>query len=1132
MQNIAAAIAQLPVVLYTYLSKNQKGRFIMKISACFITISVLTIHLLLASPGMGQDLHEKKITLELKNESLSRSLAKIGSLSGFRLAYPSDLVLKHNNINLQRDNRSVSTTLDLVLSNTNLTYKQAGNQIIIFARDIKNTPDSTQNFETYYQLPADTAITGIIFDAVSGQPMENVSVTLKGTRLGTTTDLNGHFRLSLQNRSGILVISFTGYAEQQFVLDGKKTFRVALEKSDKKLDEIVIVGYGTSSIRKNTGSVSSITSDVIARQPVGNPLNTLQGQIAGAVVTQINGLPGSRVAIQIRGVNSLNSGLQPLFVIDGIPFNIQDQSYPTSNDLNSYGLSGAQRGISPFSIINPSDIERIDVLKDADATAIYGTRGANGVVLITTKKGKAGKTKLDVNVYRGSGKVGRFIDMMNTQQYRALRKEAFTNDGLTPSPATAPDLFTWDSTTTTDWQKKYVGGTANITDAQVTVSGGDSRTRMLFNAGYHKETTVFPGDYHDTRFSGRLNVEHNSLDRKFNANVSVNFSSGKSDMPISDLYTASYNLPPNMPLRTANGSLYWNANYTNPESLLQQKYLGKTNNLITNAVLRYTILPGLDLKASLGFNKITLEQNTQMPASSKNPLTTTISNSARFNTTDQETYIVEPQVNYTRDIAQGRLTVLAGSTFQQSRNTANSVTGDNYSNPSLLGTISGAGNLASYFPSYALYKYSSVFGRVTYDWDSKYIVNGIFRRDGSSRFGPGKRFGNFWSVGAAWIFTNEKWVAEALPFLSFGKLRSSYGLTGSDQIQDYQYITLFTPGFGSNVYQGNSVLSPSRINNPNLQWETNKKLEFGADLGFLKDRILLTANYYRNRSGNQLGFLVLASQAGFNSYTSNFQAHIQNSGLEFELNTTNIRSQQFKWATAINITAPSTKLLKADPSYFYYNQALLGEPLSVVFRFPYRGVDQQTGRPLYSDLTKDSLTFTPNFSTDRKPIGYSAPKLYGGITNTLSYKGFELSFFFQFSKRDGDIMSSTYPGTTFSGNQTVQWLNRWRQPGDVAALPKASTTTAVASYLSSSSAPWGDASYIRFRNASLSYSLPAGVVSKLKMNTCRIYIQGQNLYTWTRNKYVSDPETIATINQSSVVMPPLRVLTAGINCSF
>ena len=1091
----------------------------------FLLVMKLTLILLIGCCfGANANSFAQKITLAERNVSLETVFKKIEQQTGYTFVYRDEWMAKAKKVDVNLINASLDQVLAKCFENQPLTYAIVGNAIVI-----KQKAADTPEQETVAEEPA-IDVSGTVTDD-RGNPIPSVSVVVPGTPLGGMTNEKGEYIIRNAPENAKLLFSYVGYQSQTISINGRSVINTVLKIESKNLDETVVIGYGTTTKRKSTGSISSITAEEIAKQPVGNALNTLQGRIPGAVVFQQNGLPGSRVAIQIRGVNSLNSGQQPLYIVDGVPFNMIDQAVPATNDLNSFGIFSANRGISPFAVINPNDIERIDVLKDADATAIYGTKAANGVVLITTKKGKAGKTKLDVNIYRGQGKVSRFIPLMNTQQYLQMRREAFANDGITPTTANAPDLLVWDTTKYTNWQEKYLGGTANTTDAQATISGGDARTRFLFATGYHKETTVFPGDFSDDRISVRFNADHNSLDRKFNVALTATYSYNKTNLLGTDLSSA-YNLPPNMPIYNPDGTLFWNANFTNPESYLLQPYIGKINNLLANSVLRYTILPGLDLKASLSYNNVTIEQNLQQPALSKNPIGTTPTNSARFANINQNAYTIEPQLTYTRDILKGRLMFLAGGTWQSSLNSGTTITGDNYSNPALLSTLAGAGTYTGISAPYTLYKYNAFFGRINYDWESKYILNINFRRDGSSRFGPDHRFGNFGSIGGAWVFTNENFIADLLPFLSFGKIRSSYGLTGSDQIQDYQYLTTFTTTSGAGGYQGSAVLSPSRIDNPNLHWETNKKFEVGLDLAFLKDRIQLTADYYRNRSDNQLGFLRMGTQSGFNSYTSNFDALIQNKGWEFDLSSTNFTSKDFEWRTSFNITIPSTKLLEASPQYFSYNQMSLGQPLSYVMRYNYRGVDPQTGRPLYKDFTKDSLTFTPNFNTDRSVIGYTAPKFYGGLNNIISYKGFELSFFFQFSKQDGNILPGSAPGVLSNGNQTTLWLDRWQKPGDVKTLPKATTTSSIYSSYSGSDAIWGDASYMRLRNMVLSYNFPQAVASKLKMDNLRFYLQGQNLVTWTKNKYVSDPETIATINQSPVVMPPLRVFTAGINCTF
>ena len=1084
---------------------------IMRWTALLLTVALVHSY----AAGTAQN-----VSYSARGASLKQAFSAVEKQTGYVVFANEQFFRASRPVSVKAENMPLQDFLNALLKDQPLDYSIQGKTIVLSWK----TPAAAQAPVAAgdAQVQDNITIKGKVTDE-KGYPLPAVSIVVPGTPFGTHTEPDGTYILRNVPKNAELVVSYIGFETQRFKISGREEINVTLTISVSGLEEMVVIGYGTTTKAKNTGSISSITSEEISKQPVANPLNALQGRVAGALVTQSNGLPGSRVTIVVRGLNTLDAtgaGSQPLYIIDGVPFNIQDGSIPVTNDLNGRGSFAANGGISPFSIINPAEIERIDILKDADATAIYGTRGANGVVLITTKKGRAGKTKLNINVYRGAGKVGHFIPMMNMEQYLQMRKEAYANDGITPTAANAPDLLLWDQNTRTDWQKKYLGGTANATDAQATVSGGDQRTRFLLNAGYHKETTVFPGDYDDYRISTRLNAEHSSLDKKFFASVAVNYSYGESDLLRQDMSTL-YNLPPNLPLYNADGSLIWTGSFTNPESYLLVKYLGKTNNLMTNTILRYTIMPGLDLKTSFGYNSISLNQNNQYPAISKNPLSGTPTNSADFTTIEQKGYIAEPQLTYNTNIAKGRLSALLGATFQHSLNTSLRNSGDNYSTPALLGTLAGAGTYSNPVAGYTQYRYNSLFGRVTYDWDSKYLLNAVLRRDGSSRFGADNRFGNFWSIGAGWIFSNEEF-AKSLSWLSFGKLRGSYGVTGNDQIGDYQYRNLYGT---ATAYQGGAALVPSRVENPTLQWQTTYKLEFGMELGFFRNAVQMTANYYTNRTPNQLGFLTMASQAGFNSYSANFDALIRNTGFELELNTVNIRKKDFKWSTSFNMTIPRTKVVDASKSYFFYNAKAIGQQLSYAMRFRYRGVDPATGKPMYRDAGKDSLTFTPSFSNDREVAGYTAPKAYGGLNNVITYKNFDLSFFFQYTVQDGNILPASAPGVLSNGNQTVFWLNRWQKPGDVSTGPRYTSSSSIYSAWGSSDAIFGNASLLRLRNVNLSYAFPKQVAERLKADNLRVYLQGQNLWWTSKQKYVYDPET-------GTAMPPLRVITAGINVTL
>lgn len=1084
----------------------------MKLTAVFLCATFLQV----SARGFSQ-----QVSLQFENAKIESVFSEIEKQSGFSFIYGKKLLSTANPVSVNIRNVSLNEALQSIFSKQPFAYKIENKYIIISFKKVEPNPIQIQSTPSTPVEVLPPIVRGKI-RSEKGSPVAGVSIEIKGGKVIGMTDQNGDFSLRNIPDNAILVFSSVSMETLEVKLDGKVEMNITMKTLSSKLDEIVMIGYGTSSKRENTASISSITAEEIAKQPVQNPLNALQGRMAGALVTQANGLPGSRVTIQIRGVNSLDqTGTQPLYIIDGVPFNITDNIVPVTNDLNGRGTFAANGGLSPFALINPADIERIDILKDADATAIYGTRGANGVVLVTTKKGKAGKTKLDLNVYTGTGKVSHFIPMMNTQQYRDMRKSAYANEGITPNATTAPDLFLWDSTTTTDWQKKYMGGTASLFDGQATVSGGDTRNRFLLNTGYHKETPVFPGSYKSERISSRVNADHTSLDRKFNAAVSFSYSFDNTNLLARDL-SSLYNLPPNLPVYNSDGSLYWNSNFTNPDSYLFVGYYGKTYNLMSNVQLKYSIIPGLDVKASIGYNAVHLDQNQQSPASSKSPLSSTPTNSATFYLVDQKSYIIEPQISYTKNVFGGKLNALLGGTIQNNLFNSSFNGGNNYSSASLLGSINGAGSISTPVSSYANYRYNSGFARLTYNYDSKYLLNAVLRRDGSTRFGPDHRFGNFWDIGAGWIFSNENF-AKSIKFLSFGKLRASYGVTGNDQIQDYLYNSLYS---SSGTYQNNAALIPSSIDNPTLHWQTTYKMEFGLDLAFLNRKVELTANYYRTRTPDQLGYLTLSSQAGFNSYISNFDALIQNTGGEFELTTRNIDTKSFTWTTSLNLTIPRTKLVDASKDYFYYNAGALGQPLSYQYRYIYMGADPATGKPMYRNFSKDSLTFTPSTTTDRAVIGYSAPAMYGGLNNVMDYKNFELSFFFQFTKQSANIYPSAAPGVLTNGNQTTYWSEGvWSKPGDIGALPKFTTNSSVYSSYAASSAVWGDASFLKLRTVNLAYTFSQQVLSRLKLTNARVYLQGQNLWWVSKNKYVFDPET-------GLAMPPLRVITAGLNLTF
>ena len=1095
-----------------------------------LAMKITTILLFVTCLQVGAKGYSQKVTLNERKGSFEKVLQQIEKQSGYVFWYEDRLLLKANPVDITVKNVPLEEVLETVFKDQPLGYEIIGKTIAIKEK---------QPAKAILELPPPPiTITGRVLTKDGGKPLPGVTILIKGRVTGTVTNADGYFTLQVAKTDKALLFSCIGMKKQEVVINNRTEINVTMEEEVSALNELQIVGYGVTTKRLNTGSVSSINSVDLAKETITNPLTALQGHIAGMQITQDNGLPGGGVRVNIRGASSgfSQAGFVPLYVIDGVPFTLFNGGSPTSDNLNAYGTSGANGNLSPFSMINPEDIERIDVLKDGDATAIYGSRGSNGVVLITTKKGKRGKTVFNVNVYNGTGTVNHYIPMMNTQQYLAMRTAAFTNAGVTPTTANAKDLTVWDQKANTDWQKWAIGGTAHTTNATFSVSGGDEQNTFLFSSTYRKEGTVFPGDYNNTTFSSRLNAGHKTLNDKFSINLSINYAYMGNNLPSYDL-SQLYNLPPNYPLNNADGTANWTL--TNPASYFLKNYNGQTTNLISNLYLVYKLLPGLSLKANLGYSLTRLHQTSTNPASSQNPATASAAtNRLTYTDNDNGNYIIEPQIEYLKTFGKGKLQALVGSTFQQNKSTGVYLNGVGYSNEALINSLLAASSITISYNNNSLYKYTALFGKVTYNWDNKYILDGTFRRDGSSRFGESNRFGNFGALGAAWLFSQEAFMKN-INFLSYGKLRGSYGLTGNDQIMNYQYFAAYSVAGSSYSYQGSSVTYPSNIANPNLQWETTKKLDFALELGFLKDRVLLKTDYYRNRSSNELTYISVPSQTGTSSYLGNLPAVIQNKGMEFELNTINISSKDFKWTTSINLTINRNKLISYPglATSSYSTSYFIGLPTDLVQLYHYTGVDPQTGLPTFK-----TVTGTPNYNTDRIKAPYGHP-YYGGISNSLTYKNFTFDFTFQYVHRNGYLnntlaMNYSPYGYTYT-NQSTAILNRWTTIGDKAFYPAASTNSnSLYSTLASSDYNWGDASYFKFKTASLNYSVPKQWVNKLKLSEATIYLQGQNLFTWAKQKYTYDPETTQPGTGSGlgtgqyVALPQLRTIVIGLNVTF
>lgn len=965
-------------------------------------------------------------------------------------------------------------------------------------------------------------ITGTVTDTQGTLP--GVTILIKGKASGTLTDENGQFSINA-TPTNVLVFSYVGYKTVEITVTNQTVLNIKLEEDTTQLKEVIVnAGYYSVKDKERTGSIARISAKDIETQPVPNVLATMQGRMAGVNIVQETGIAGGGFRINIRGVNSLREDANnPLYIIDGVPYSTDAISDPqTSTSIIGNG--------NPLASINPNDIESIEVLKDADATAIYGSRGANGVVLITTKKGKSGKTSFTVTTSTAVGSVTKMMDLMNTEQYLQMRRKAFANDGITNYPANAHDVNgNWDENRYTDWQKVLIGGTAEVNAIQATLSGGNQQTSFLVSGNYRTESSVFPGDFLYKRGGARLNLNHRSDDHKFTVQFSGSYTAQDNDLPWIDYVTLSRQLAPNAPeLYDADGNLNWENNtWVNPLSNNVRKCLTFTTDLIANTIISYKLADNLVLKSSFGVSDLHNKDSRSTPSTTYNPSFNLSSqySSIYVNNLRRRSWIMEPQLLWNKDLEKASLDILVGATFQNQTSAKQLAFATGFSSNSLLYDLSAASQLLIRNNEEIEYKYQAFFGRANYTYAKKYILNLTARRDGSSRFSTGNQFSTFGAIGAAWLFHKEDFLKGTEAFLSFGKLRTSYGITGSDQIGDYQYLNTYSSSGIS--YGGIIGLQPSRLYNPNFGWESNKKLEAALELGFLNDRILFSAATYRNRSSNQLVGLPLPGTTGFTSIQTNLNATVENRGIEFTLRTENIQQNNFSWISNFNITKAGNKLL-AFPGLetsAYRNQYVVGQPTTIQKLFQFTGVDPQTGQYQFTDFNGDGVI---SYEYDRQVVKDFNPDFYGGLQNIVTYKGFQLDFLFQFVKQQNFNFANTQKFAGHFINQPVAYLNSWQEPGDTAPYQLFATNanqqaTQRSDFFGLSNAAVSDASFIRLKNISVAYTLPKSVLPNIG---CRLALEGQNLLTFTQYKG-ADPEFV-----QGGLLPPLKLYSFNVQLTF
>ena len=1125
-----------------------KTLLVMKLTAILLFAACLEV-----SAGTNA----QTVTLSLKNSSLERIFKEVKKQTGYGFIYTRELLANTGHIDVDVKNASLKEVLDGCFSGQPVTYTIEDKYIIVKPRVL--LPPKLIDTAGPGNKGAKIKLTGRIVE-VTGESLAGASVTLRqpgqAASVAGTTDANGGFRImNVANGTYTLEVTFIGYEKltrEVTLTDKLQILVLPMKRSTNTLDQIQTTAYSKTTVRFNTGDITTITSEEIARNPVDNVLDALQGRVAGMQIETLTGEVNGAYKVQVRSLNTLAGGLtpspqlefndvtgQPLYIVDGVEYPAAG-SVPLVGYLPGIGNNTLEGG-NALNYLDPSQIESINVLKGADATAIYGSRGAFGVILITTKRARSGKPSLSINVVQGVSEDGVTPRLLNGKQYLALRDNAFANDGAKPAASDWDVNGVWDSTKSTNWQRYFLGGHAPKTRASVVYTGGTEATNFLVGANYNNTGNIALGKGGVSQGGMNFDLRTATANKKFVMDFHGSYSTNSDNRVPIDFTAPAYldQAPDAQSPYLPNGQLNW-ANGYNQVAVLNGLYKNNTDNLLAGATMTFTPIRGLSLIASGGYNLISSKEFGGEPSNVFNPLNYVSTESLSYlNTYSLRTLSADPRIQYNHVFwNKGVLEATAGASLRDKLTTSEAIEGFGYlSNELLLDPASAT--QANTFTNYSTApdRYLGVFAQLKYRWADKYLLDLNGRRDGSSLFGSARQWGNFGSASGGWIVSEEPWFRSLRHTVDFFKLRGSYGLVGANSLQPFSYLSLFQVSTGS--YQGGNALTPGSLANPYLHWETDKNAEGGVTVD-LFNRLNLDVIYYSSHVSNQLGSQPLASITGFTQVGVNLPADIRTYGLEITIVSHNIRQKDFTWDTKLNFTAPRTKLLSYPGlgSLVENYNWIIGKPITGVKLLKYAGVDPATGVYNFYDSAGVKGEYEPFFSpkqlgpNDKTQFVDLAPKFYGGILNTVTYKRFSMDFLISVTDRMGPnfLGFQTFsPGTANMNFPADLAARRWMKPGDKTDVPKA--TQSFAGLLdqfnfTSSTGAFSNATYARLQNVSISYRFPASALRHLGASQISIYLSGQNLLTVSKYGDL-DPE-----NMSAGHMGPARIFTSGLNVTF
>ena len=1084
-----------------------------------------------------------KLNIDLKDVTVKDVLTNIESQSEFYFMYEASTVDVNRKVSIMVEGKVINEILDELFEGANVDYKINNRQIALRTNEITESGDQ--------QL----TVSGAVKDT-DGEPLPGVSVVIKGTTQGTITDFDGKYSIPNVPGDAILQYSFVGMKAQEVAVNGQTTIDITMIEETIGLEEVVAIGYGTVKKSDLTGSVASVKREDLNHGAISSVDQAMQGRIAGVQVTQASNEPGGGLSIRIRGASSVNAGNEPLYVIDGLP--IDNSEGITGSGTSAVAEVGANLNAkNPLNALNPNDIQSIEILKDASATAIYGSRGANGVVLITTKKGTHG-IKFSYDAYGGLQSIAKKIDVLSASEYINTFNEMNEEQGLDPR-FSASDISAIGAGT--DWQDQ-IYQIAPIQSHNLSMSGGIEKTKFYVSLNYFNQEGVVK-ETGVKRYIARINLEQ-EIGEKLKFGLNLNNSRENSDNYIGGVQTnesagAVYDAiwyDPTLPVYNEDGTFFRSSELTinNPMSVIYGiSSKSETNRMFGNTTMEYTIVDDLSAKLNVGFDNQNMRRD--LYNSTKTIRGVAAKGYADVASLSRSNVLVEYTMNYNKTINENQyINVLGGVTYQDfilksfSAGTSNFPSDDLMTNNLGLGDPSNA-SVSSHKESNTLLSY---LGRINYSVYN-FLLTASIRADGSSRFGANNKYGYFPSFALGWKLAEEDFIPEVFSEL---KLRASWGVTGNQEIGNYASLSTYQAG-GTAILDGNTYVGtvPSRIANPDLKWETTAQTNIGIDYGFFRGRITGSLDYFYKKTTDMLLNLPLPTSSGYSSIMKNVGS-MKNGGFEFMINSRNIIKDNFTWNTTLNFSVIKNEVLSLGDLESIQtgniqvnggNTAIIqpGKPLGSYYGYRITGIFQnqaeidasaqptaQPGFPVFDDVYDDGQIST----ADEVILGDPYPDFTYGLRNDFTFGNFDLDIFIQgqygADLLNGMAMESMYPGNATRNKLTNQVVDRWTTQNTDAKWPSGINPSSYGASSKVNNLVIEDASYIRLKSVQLGYSIPV----KLKgISSAKVYVSGQNLFTIT--DYTGyDPEANA-FGQNNVKIdyssyPLARTWMLGVNVQF